>query len=929
MNHHHQLLQSLYSAASGKYLKYKARFDKAIHSGRFYKLNKRKQSSLISRLKRLYERLKSLQTQLRIAGAGAALALTLSVSNPLQAQSSLGPFERNDALNPFPAPIIIDRPRPAVVDIDNDGDIDVFVGKNNGDIEFFRNDSPQDSVTRFVPLVGSDNPLDGVNKGYQAALAFADVDKDGDFDMLLGVGYGYTFFFRNTGTKSSPNFIEQTGLSNPFNGIRGSGGSSKYSSAYSPAVPVFVQIDGTSDVDLFIGSSYTSFYDDKYGGFYSFPAVKYYQNDGTAVPGVSDAGFNETSNFLADELYNFNNVSLAFADIDGDGDLDAFVGSNNFQLRCFRNDGSSFIQDNAPWDPVNKTGNPMKDFYFNYSSSPSVADFDGDGDLDMLVAEYFDYDYQDVNTNLRYFENTDGNFTLADRSGLNISPFGGVDVGEEATPVFVDLDTDGDLDAVMGEKYNSRLSVFINKDGEFYADPNHPLVNILEPLFNYDVTPVFADIDNDGDQDLFAGMEQGIYFFRNDNGTFVYETSPLEDAQNLQSVSLALIDVDNDSDLDALIGNYTYSQLNIVYYQNDGSATSPNFIEGTPPSPFDDFGFEENPNLFAVDLDHDGDTDLIVSETYYNGWYGDDDATRTWFFENIGNGTFDTPSLPIIVENTPDSFTSYADIDGDGDLDAFIGNGASFYDEQDGKVFFFENTNPPPVTSINTSTLDVVGNEPIVIDPTLTIEDSDGDDIVRAIVSISDFVAGEEELGFTDVSGIVGEFDVDEGVLTFIGRASIANYQTLLRSVTFNYTGENPGGRKSNAGRVKDLAQDITFQVLDTDFTLTTVSVVSLNIIPDGLTEIEIFNAVSPNKDDDANAFFRLRYIESVSPENKVTIYNRWGDVVYEVSDYDNTNAGKRFNGTSEKGKDLPSGTYFYKIEITGKTITGYLSLKR
>jgi len=191
-------------------------------------------------------------------------------------------------------------------------------------------------------------------------------------------------------------------------------------------------------------------------------------------------------------------------------------------------------------------------------------------------------------------------------------------------------------------------------------------------------------------------------------------------------------------------------------------------------------------------------------------------------------------------------------------------------------------------------------------------------------------VPGEEELGFTIQSGIEGTFDGIDGVLAFIGRAPIATYQTLLRSVTFNFTGDVPGGRKSNAGRVLDLAQDITFQVRDIDFTLTTVSVVSLNIVSgSAATEITIYNAISPNTDDTQNAFFLIENIETVSPENKVTIYNRWGDIVYEVSDYDNTNAGKRFVGTSDKGKELPSGTYFYKIETSDKTFTGYLSLKR
>ena len=921
MSNNHLLLRNLYFSASGKYLKFKNRFDKAIHSGRFYKLNKRKQSSLVGRLKRLFERLKSLQTQLRLAGAGAALAMTLAVSNPVQAQSSLGPFERNDALNPFPPPVNIDRPRPAVVDIDNDGDLDVFVGSVNGDIKFFRNDSPPDSVTRFAELTGTDNPLNGINKGSEAALAFADVDGDGDFDMLLGVYGAETFFLRNTGSQTNPVFTEQTGESNPFDGIVGTG--NLYGSGQ--AIPVFVDLDGDTDLDLIIGSSYVN------ADGTPLPSTKYYENNAGNFDMLPDPAIAAAVEF-------YSNVALTFADIDNDGDLDAFagiVGSGANYIRCFKQEVEGvFVLTYGAWNPDLRTGNPFAGFGFNKYASPSpvAADFDGDGDIDFLVGTRNNYYFNDETSNLRYFENTDGQFTLEDRTELNISPFGGVDVGNEATPVFTDLDNDGDLDAVMGEKYNGKLSVFINKDGKFYADPNHQLVNILDPLSNtYDIVPVFVDIDDDGDQDLFVCQDYGfgINFFRNDGGDFVLETSPLADAQYLRNTSLAFIDVDNDGDLDALIGNYTYGPLPVVYYQNNGTASNPNFAETTAPSPFDDLGFEQDANVYAVDLDHDGDTDLVVSETYYNGWYGDDDATRTWFFENNGDGSFDNPSEPIIIENTPDSFTSFADTDGDGDLDALIGNGSSFYDSQDGKVFFFENTNPPPVTNINITSLEVVGNIPIIIDPTLTIDDSDNDDIVQANVRISDFVPGAEMLDYTPLEGITGVFDDELGVLTLTGRADIPTYEGLLRTVTFNFVGEVPGGRRSGPASVLDLSQNITFAVLDTDFTLTTVSEVSLNIVPGNQTEINVFNAMSPNPDDSANPFFKIQYIESVSPENKVTIYNRWGDVVYEVRDYNNQLSDKRFEGVSNKGKELPTGTYYYKIEITGKTFTGYLSLKR
>ena len=92
--------------------------------------------------------------------------------------------------------------------------------------------------------------------------------------------------------------------------------------------------------------------------------------------------------------------------------------------------------------------------------------------------------------------------------------------------------------------------------------------------------------------------------------------------------------------------------------------------------------------------------------------------------------------------------------------------------------------------------------------------------------------------------------------------------------------------------------------------------------------EIEIFTGISPNNDG-KNDFFNIQYIDLIEPENTVTIYNRWGDIVFEVSNYNNND--RVFRGVSDNGKDLPTGTYFYKIEFQSglEAKTGFLSLKR
>jgi len=94
--------------------------------------------------------------------------------------------------------------------------------------------------------------------------------------------------------------------------------------------------------------------------------------------------------------------------------------------------------------------------------------------------------------------------------------------------------------------------------------------------------------------------------------------------------------------------------------------------------------------------------------------------------------------------------------------------------------------------------------------------------------------------------------------------------------------------------------------------------------------DINVYNGISPNGDQ-KNDIFYLQYVGVIpdTEKNRVSIFNRWGTRVFEVSDYNNTTAV--FKGLSDKGEELPSGTYFYKIVFikTGQTKTGYLQLKR
>nr|MCU0368398.1 gliding motility-associated C-terminal domain-containing protein [Cyclobacteriaceae bacterium] len=102
------------------------------------------------------------------------------------------------------------------------------------------------------------------------------------------------------------------------------------------------------------------------------------------------------------------------------------------------------------------------------------------------------------------------------------------------------------------------------------------------------------------------------------------------------------------------------------------------------------------------------------------------------------------------------------------------------------------------------------------------------------------------------------------------------------------------------------------------------------NLEIDVIGDIVVYNGISPNGDT-KNDTWEIEYI-TLFPDtqnNRVTIYNRWGDIVWEATNYDNDNVV--FTGLNKNGNELTTGTYFYKIEFDSgrETITGYLSLKR
>ncbi|MFB6305430.1 MAG: gliding motility-associated C-terminal domain-containing protein [Flavobacteriales bacterium] len=85
------------------------------------------------------------------------------------------------------------------------------------------------------------------------------------------------------------------------------------------------------------------------------------------------------------------------------------------------------------------------------------------------------------------------------------------------------------------------------------------------------------------------------------------------------------------------------------------------------------------------------------------------------------------------------------------------------------------------------------------------------------------------------------------------------------------------------------------------------------------------FNAFSP-EGDGKNDKWHINGIEQY-PDNIVKIFNRWGDKVNEIENYNNND--KIWKGRDKEGKELTEGTYFYIIQTTNKKRSGWVELMR
>ena len=387
-------------------------------------------------------------------------------------------------------------------------------------------------------------------------VAAGDYNDDGLIDLYVVAGSsGSNLLFQNQGGNSFRDVAGAAGVD--IGGVPGAG-------------PMFADTDGDGDLDLFVGAV---------GGH----PVRLFENN-------ADGTFTDITSLSGISLVAPNTFSAAFGDYDGDGWLDLFLahwgqrtvaGADTENL--WHNDGNNVFTNKSIQSGISaaiRAAHKTRD-NTDYTFAPNFADINNDGYLDILLAS-------DFVTSQVFLNNGDGGvsgeytFTdITDRAVITDTNGMGASVG--------DYDNDGDLDWFVTSIFSSSESEYGELvPGADDKDGNRLYQNNGDGSFQ-DVTTeagvrqgdwgwgsCFADFDNDGYLDIFhtngwsesAFSDRSRLFLSNGaDGTFseVSRDVGIEDFDHGRGVVCA--DLDNDGDIDVFVANNSGPP---VYYRNDG-----------------------------------------------------------------------------------------------------------------------------------------------------------------------------------------------------------------------------------------------------------------------------------------------------------------------------------------------------------------------
>ena len=481
-------------------------------------------------------------------------------------------------------------------DINNDG-LDEFVINTEADSTFIFETSVGGLVTsQIAKFKGESRP--------------GDLDGDGDADLLFGSNGVFSIYENEGGGTFTPNTdlltvsavydVDTVDIDNDGNvdivtasedfpsRVWLNDGTGNFTVGQVLAGPSYEQVfgdfDQDGDQDMIRAAENTTGVPN--------PGIEIWRNDGGVLSPIDTIGFGS---------WEASDIELAF--LDGDGDLDIAV--YHTQGCC-----SKYVE--TFLGGTDLTFASADTYYVNNELSRiDTADIDGDADTDLLIAFYGSRVVRTLlndGLGMVSFGSSFSNYSPNDYSDLDA----------------FDVDGDNDIDAVITS--GTYIQIFLNDGAGAFT--YNTQINLPQGVYQ----SFHTDIDQDGDQDLIFGGEDSAIkprIYLNDGaGVFTFDSEI--DVYSDEYTKIRTADLDNDGDLDVILGGY-YSGLKVLL-NND--------IIGDPPE---------------INVTGTGDIDILNGDTAPQLADGTDfgsviigePGTSTFTIENLGDQELTVSNIQV------------------------------------------------------------------------------------------------------------------------------------------------------------------------------------------------------------------------------------------------------------------------------------------